>query len=119
MKRLLAILSVAACFTLAGCATTKNPDGTTTMPDIGAIITQVQEYCKVACGFVPTATTIANILSGGNPVVISISSISQAICAAIITPKSANRKAFVARSVRGYSVRPGYVNGVKVEGQRL
>ncbi len=116
MKKLLMVCAVSLTTILGGCATT-NPDGTTTQPDIAALIAQVQSYTQTACGFVPTATTIANIISVGNPAILVATSIAQAICTAV-TPMHAGRKAFVAKSVKGWSVTPGAVNGVTVEGTR-
>lgn len=114
MKRILTALFLASATVLGGCA--NNPDGTpgTQVPDIQAIITQVQNYCRIACGFVPTAATIASIVTGGNPGVIAASAVSQAICAAIVPPKLGSRRSLAPKMVKGWVVTPGAVNGVPV-----
>ena len=118
MKRLLVVCMLAIAAALGGCTTTTDPNGNVVITDVNSIISQVQAYCRLACGFVPTATTVANILSGGNPAVAVVSSISAAICAAVVPPKAGSRRAAVARNVKGFLVTPGYVNGVRIEGQR-
>jgi hypothetical protein len=117
MMKILTACFIGFATLLGGCAP-PNADGTpgaVTTPDIAAIISQVQNYCKIACDFVPTAATIASILSGGNPGVIAASAISQAICTAIApAPKGAGRKALAPKMVKGWVVTPGAVNGVVI-----
>ncbi len=116
MKNILTVLFLSCATALGGCAGAGGGaigGGTTTVPDIAGIIAQVQSYCRIACGFVPTASTIASILSGGNPGVMAATSISQAICAAIAPPTMAGRYG-VRRMVKGWVVTPGAVNGVPV-----
>ncbi len=117
MMKFIVIVMLSCATLLAGCA--KNPDGTITQPDYSAIIAQVQGYCKTACGFVPTAGTILQIVTGGNPGVIAAVSISQAICAAIAPPMMAGKRAFVHKTVKGWHVTPGAVNGVQIQGERV
>jgi hypothetical protein len=110
MKNFLIACIVAVSFTLGGCASMGG--GTGTSPDIANIIAQVQNYTKLACGFVPTVTVVANILSAGNPGVIAAAAVAQAICTAAVPP-AAGRKSF-SRSVNGWHVTPYAVNGVRV-----
>ena len=83
--RMMAVAVGLAAMTLAGCATTNPVTGvtTTTTPTLAQIISDVQTACTTACKFVPTASTIAGIVSAGNPGVIGASAIASAICAAI------------------------------------
>lgn len=116
MKRIFTILFLSCATALGGCAGAGGGGtigGGVTTPDIGAIIAQVQSYCRIACGFVPTASTIASILSGGNPGVMAATSISQAICAALAPPTMAGRYG-APRMVKGWRVTPGAVNGIPV-----
>jgi hypothetical protein len=119
MKRILATCVLAASIGLAGCSTTATNGGSVTAPDVLAIITQVQSYTKVACGFVPTAATIINIIGSAVPGVAVATSIAEAVCTAIAPPPmAAGKKSFVAKSVKGFTVTPGAVNGVIVHGDR-
>lgn len=115
MKHFFTILFLSCATALGGCAGTGGGGtiGVVTTPDFTAIIAQVQSFCKIACGFVPTASTIASILSGGNPGVMAATSISQAICAALEPPKMAGRYG-APRMVKGWRVTPGAVNGVPI-----
>lgn len=116
MKRFFTILFLSCATVLGGCGSIPGGGGVpgaVTTPDIAAIIAQVQSYCRIACGFVPTATTIASILTGGNPGVMAATSISQAICAAISPTPMAGRYG-ARRMVKGWTVTPGAVNGVPV-----
>jgi len=74
MKRLVLLAAMA----LGGCASTGT--GTTTTAQI---ISDAQQAATLACGFVPTAATVANIISVGNPLVSTASAIAQAICSAV------------------------------------
>jgi len=117
MKNILLAIILGFSVALGGCASTGGGVPSTTQADIEALIGQVQFYTKAACGFVPTAATIAAIVSGGNPGVIAATSIAQAICTAIVPPLM--KGAFVAKSVKGMSVTPGSVNGIRIEGTRV
>lgn len=95
---------------LGGCSTITDPaTGQTTQvpPNISEIIAQVQAACTTACKFIPTAGTIASIVSAGNPGVIGATAIADAICAAIT-------KAAPMAGRKGASV-----NGVVVNGWRV
>lgn len=74
MKKLL-ILGMLA---LAGCAGVP-----TSSADISAKAKEIQGYTKLACSFVPTIGTIANILSSGTSIPLMV--IASDICAAITT----------------------------------
>lgn len=72
MKKLLLI----GCLGLAGCAGTSPSD-------ISVRAKQIQDYTKLACSFVPTAATIAAILSSGTTA--AFTTIASDICAAVTT----------------------------------
>jgi hypothetical protein len=120
IKNILVACTLAISTLLAGCAgTATEPPGTvTTQPDFAAIIAQVQGYTRTACGFVPTAASIISVLTAGNPGVIAGTAIAEAICGAIAPQHGAGRNAFVAKSVKGWRVTPGAVNGVSINGDR-
>ena len=116
MMKFLMVCAVSLTTILGGCASTGG--GPPTQGDVTAIINQVQEYTKLACGFVPTATTILNIIGATVPGVTIATSIAQAICAAVATPM-AGKHAFAKKTIKGYVVTPGAVNGVPVEGNKV
>ncbi len=118
MKKILVICMLAFGTLLGGCGTVRDVTGAVVQPDFASIIAQVQSYTKIACGFVPTASTIINIIGGAVPGATVATSIAEAVCAAISPPMLAGRKAFVAKTVKGYRVTPGAVNGVRIEGDR-
>lgn len=70
------IALAASALALSGCA---NPDGT--KPSVEQVIAQVQNITANACKFLPTAATIAEIISAGT--FTGAASIAAAICAAI------------------------------------
>ena len=118
MKGFLFAIILATSTVLSGCAGTPGPGGTTAGPDATAIIAQVQNYTKLACGFVPTAATIINILGSSIPGVSATTAVAQAICAAIAPPMMAGRNFGAKKTVKGWNVTPGAVNGVVIEGQK-
>jgi len=73
MKRFVALPLVAG---LAACSPTQTADAT-------KLVDAVQKAAVVACKFVPTATTIANIVSAGSATVPG--QIADTICAAVST----------------------------------
>ena len=89
IRKLFFAAPVAAALALGGCAT-----GGVTATSVATTISAVQQAAVLACGFLPTAATVASILSGGNPLVSTASAIAQAICTAV-TPKSVRRGASV------------------------
>ena len=117
MTKFLMVCAVALTTLVGGCASTGG--GGTTQTDINNIIAQVQANAKIACGFVPTATTILNIIGAAVPGVGIATSIAAAICAAVAPVSMSGKHAFTAKTVRGYRVMPGTVNGVTVEGSRV
>ena len=94
-RKFLLATPVAAALVLGGCATTAT----------SAAIIQIQNYAVLACGFLPTVTTVANIIANGNPILQTATDIANAICAAV-TPKAARRGAVLPT-----------VNGVVVHGR--
>jgi hypothetical protein len=88
----------ALCTALGACVTTE---------DVNSKITQVQDFTRIGCSFVPTVTTVAKILAAGNPIVDTASSVADAICAAVTTVPLADGPG---------DSRPR-VNGVVVEGK--
>jgi hypothetical protein len=56
---------------------------TSTPTDVASVVAQVQQAAIVACGFLPTAATVAAILSGGAST--AVTDIAQLICTAVTT----------------------------------
>ena len=110
-----ALAIAVSCLSLAGCATTTTDPGTgavtTVQPTMAQIIEAVQAACTTACKFVPTAATIAAIITASNPGVTTAAAVSKAICTALETtpPLTLGKKA--ARKYGGATV-----NGVVIEG---
>lgn len=77
LKQLLLASTVVGSLALAGCGTTT---GTTTLSEDQ--VSQIASLTKTACGFLPTAVSIANILAGGSGLVTSGSQIADLICKA-------------------------------------
>lgn len=71
----------------------------------------VQEAVVNLCGFLPTATSVAAMLSAGNPVVTGVMGIATAICQAVSAAQAQPGLALASFKV-GY----GTVNGVPIEG---
>jgi len=94
MKKLITV-TVAAGLTLAGC-NSFNP--TTVVTNSAVVATDVANATKAVCGFVPAATTIAQILNASNTV-LTAAQIAKVICDAV-----APQKASVAR--KGAAVQP-------------
>lgn len=93
MKRFAVLLGLISALALGGCAST--PGAPVTVPNItgtsltapGGVtdaISQVQTTARQICSFVPTAQTVANVLSMfGVPGVDTATSIANQICAAV------------------------------------
>lgn len=103
---------IAACvgLSLAGCSATVPNGGTGTAPSplpaqVTNVIETAQAVATQVCGFVPTVSTITNILSLGNPALSTATAVAQAICSAV-SKRSASRS----------SPRPN-VQGIIVEGR--
>lgn len=90
-------------FLLAGCQTPGDPGAGLSL---AVLISDVQSLATSACQFVPTAATIAAIVSKSGRVS-SAADMASAICAAIAPQASGP----------GSSRTPGYVHGVKVRGK--
>lgn len=99
--RKIAIATVVS-IALAGCQTIAPGAGLS----LAVLISDVQSLASSACQFVPTAATIAAIVSKSNAVS-SASQMAAAICAAVAPQASGP----------GSSKTPGYVNGVKIRGK--
>lgn len=95
MKRLLILGTLA----LAGCAGTP-----TSTADITTRAKEIQGYTKLACSFVPTIGTIANIFAAG--VATPAVAIASDICAAVTTAPLADG-----------GPRQAKVNGVVIKGR--
>ena len=70
------------------------------------VVDEVIETTVDACGFLPTAATVANIIAAGNPSMMTATAIAGAICAAV-TPKP---------PIMGLMEAVPMVNGVPIEG---
>jgi len=92
-------LSIVATLLLAGCATTP------TTGQISEKVKQIQDYTRLACSFVPTIGTVANILSSGAaaPAI----TIANDICIAVTTAPLAD----------GPRRGPPHVRGVIIKGR--
>lgn len=99
MKKLLVIPVVLA---LGGCAGTVPSTG-----DINTKITEIQAVTRQICSFVPTAQTVARILSAlGVPGISVVSDVAGQICAAVTTAPLADG-----------GPRQAKVNGVVIRGK--
>lgn len=115
MKNILAACVMTVAVGLGGCASTGG--GSTGGSTPADIVAQVQSYTRIACAFVPTAASVVQIISGGNAGVMTASAIAQAICNAVAPPMMAGKVA--PKSVKGWQVAPGSVNGVRVDGTKV
>ena len=106
MRKFLAAAAITGTVVLAGC------DTTSTAANLSAAVAQVIAYTKQACGYVPTATTAANILisfvPGGGAVALAVESAANAICASV-TAKSARFGKHGAPMVNGIVVKGHFV----------
>lgn len=71
---------------LAGCNTVAPPVNTT------VTVSDLQNAVVAACGFLPTATTIASLISA-NPAIATGGEIAGLVCKAVVGTKSAKRGA--------------------------
>lgn len=99
MRKLLLAASAAFAMSLGGCATTGN--GTF---DLASFIASVQADTNLVCAFIPTAETVANIVSTGNPIVATAGAVANAICAAVTPVKAAGKFGAVAPTVAGVAI---------------
>lgn len=99
-------IAAAAMFSLAAC--------TTTDPTTGEqiAITDVQSGAKAACRFLPTAKTVADIITTDDPRLATASAIARAICAALDPQPTGIMTLYkAAPSVNGVVVRGEFVGG--------
>lgn len=100
-----------ACAMLAGCQTTSP-----TVPATPSLEDKVQQTTAAVCGFVPTISTVAQILASftsAGPAVDTAAEVARAICKAVGPVSPAMRK------VSRKAVEPPKVNGVVIEGYFL
>lgn len=90
MKKIIAIV-FAASLALAGC------NAVTPAPTVAPTVSDIQKVVTTACGFLPAATTIANIISA-SPAVMTATEIAGLICKAVTT-KSARKGGYAPKSV--------------------
>ena len=81
LRNLIMFLPLLFAIPLAGCAGTTSVSGVS-VPSIG----QVQTFVTRLCGYLPTASTVANIIASGAPGLSTAETIAAAICVAVSTP---------------------------------
>ena len=92
MKKIIALVFVGS-LALAGCNSVTPTNTTTTTPTVS----DFQSAVVTACGFLPAATTIANIITA-NPAVSTGAQIADIVCKAVTT-KSARKGVYAPKSV--------------------
>lgn len=113
MKKLilaaLLAVSVSACASVPG----SQPSGPSpAVRDIGATVQEVRDGVVQACGYLPTVTTVANIVTtftGGGAAVAPVSAVIGAICNAVTPPVVAGRRARASFRVNGVRIRGRFV----------
>jgi hypothetical protein len=96
--------AAALCLSLSACQTTGG--GTSPLPsNISQIIAQAQSYAEAACGFLPVADDVAQIILAADPTYATASTIAKAICSSILHPKAGGQR--VAAQVTYVTVRVG------------
>jgi hypothetical protein len=101
MRKLAYALLTAGSIGLGGCASI-------TPANVTTVISQVQADAVAVCGFLPTAATVANIISAGNPLIATVSAIAEAICSAVL-PAKLGRKLAVIPTVNGVPIHGRFV----------
>jgi hypothetical protein len=95
MKKVLLLVGF---LSMGGCTTT------------GAIdVTTIQQDAVLACGFLPTVGTVANIIAVGNPLLATAEAVAAAICAAVAPAKASGRLGAVAPQVNGVTIHGRFV----------
>jgi hypothetical protein len=90
MYRPLIAGAAALCLSLSACQTTSG--GSSTVPaNISQIIAQAQSYAQAACGFLPIADDVAQIILAADPTYATASGIAKAICSAVGGAKAMRR----------------------------
>ena len=97
------LIAGALAMSLAGCGATN--------PLTGAPITaaDVQSAAVAACGFLPTAATVANIIAANNSTLTTATSVASAICAAVVGAKG-GRLGGATPNVNGVQVHGRFVS---------
>lgn len=112
-------IGAAAISALLMSACTNSGTGTNTVTtDIATIINNVQTIAKTTCQYIPTAVTISQIVSAGNPAVATADQIATAICAAVAGSASTNPSATLP-SASTLPTRDGVVGKVEIIGWRV
>jgi hypothetical protein len=107
MRKILTCGALALSVALGSCGTT---GGSVTIT-VNDVVAKVQAIAVKVCGFLPTASTVINIVSAGSPIAATAESIAQSICAAVsAVPKLGARLSGAAPPVI-------MVNGVQVHGR--
>lgn len=94
--------AAAASLLLAGCATSGSGGSSIS-------VSTVQNAAVTACGFLPTVSTVANLIASNNALVSSAESIASAICAAVAPAKQSGKFGAARASVNGVAVRGKFV----------
>lgn len=102
LKSLLLAGALAGTLALGGCAT--NGAGGSSIS-----LASVQNAAVAACGFLPTAATVANLIASNNAAIATAESIASAVCAAVAPSKQAGKHGAVLASVNGVRVRGKFV----------
>ena len=113
-----AILAVSCTAALGGCASL-NPNGTTTTTtSITQTIAQIQQAAVLACSFLPTTATVANIIgtvAGVGDQTQMITGIAGQICAAVAPPlASAKLRKAIIPTVNGVVIHGRFVGAQAV-----
>lgn len=108
------LLACCAALTLSGCAALQSFFGNIASSTPTQIVQDVENIAVTTCQFLPTAATIANIISLNNPALATANSIATAICSAVVpkTPASVSIRRTVDRSAAVPTV-----SGVPIYGQ--
>lgn len=109
MRQSILAASIAASVVLGGCAT--NPgNGGGGGPSRDAIVQQVIQITSAVCDFVPTVSTVLEILSVNVPGLNTATAIAGAICNAVVPPRAVSPGVTT-------KARLGKVGGVQVRGR--
>lgn len=108
------ILTVVCALGLSGCAGTL-AQITAAIPSTEVVNTEIQQVQAIAsqvCGFIPTVSTVANIiatLTGTSAAVSSVTAIANSICSAVTAPIARGKRGAVRPSVRGVPIHGNFV----------
>jgi hypothetical protein len=106
MRKLIPVFFALA---LAGCAANSS---VVTPTNLVTFEQDVQAAAVAACGFLPTAETVAGIIATGNPIVTTAGAVANAICFAVAPAKAAHlagRQMAVIPSVAGVIIHGKFV----------